>query len=152
MTYEMSRIDHIEVDRLVNLIETSPAIRVLADAGFAGFSFQEKRRRLISKCSADMFVCLKNIFSSDKLDDIILREYADLDPASQDVYRIVAAMESAGVHVHRQLVIRLLRIGPMDVEGTLSRLRDIIHETTVSEREGIYAWHGRHKVIMDLMT
>ncbi len=152
MTYGLSRVEANEIDGLVNLIETNSTIRALADAGFAGFSFQEKRRRLIQKCSADMFVCLKNIFSSDKLDDIILREYADLDSASQDVYRFVAAMESAGVHVHRQLVIRLLGIPAMDIEGTLSRLRDIIHETTVSEREGIYAWHGRHKVIMDLIA
>ena len=152
MTYGLSRIEDNEIDRLVTLIETSATIRALADVGFAGFSFLEKRRRLIQKCSADMFVCLKNIFSSDKLDDIILREYADLDPASQDIYRFVAAMESAGVHVHRQLVIRLLGIPAMDIEGALSRLRDIIHETTVNEREGIYAWQGRHKVIMDLIA
>ena len=152
MTYGLSSIETNEIDRLLTLVDTSPTIKVLAEEGFAGFSLQEKRRRLVQKCSADMFVCLKNIFSSDKLDDIILREYADLDPASQEVYRSVAAMESAGVHVHRQLVIRLLGIRAMDIDGTLSRLRDIIHETTVNEREGIYAWQGRHKVIMDLIA
>lgn len=152
VTHLLSSIEKNEIDRLISLIESSSTIRALTEHTFAGFSFQEKRRRLIQKCSADMFVCLKNIFSSDKLDDIILREYAELDPASQDVYRSVAAMESAGVHVHRQLVIRLLGIRAMDIDATLSRLRDIIHETTVSEREGIYAWRGRHKIIMDVIA
>jgi hypothetical protein len=149
---QLSSIENNEIDRLVSLIDTNSAIRELTDNTFAGFSSQEKRRRLIQKCSADMFVCLKNIFSSDKLDDIILREYAELDPASQDVYRSVAAMESAGVHVHRQLVIRLLGIRAVDIDATLSRLRDIIHESTVNEREGIYVWQGRHKVIMDVIA
>jgi hypothetical protein len=31
-------------------------------------------------------------------------------------------------------------------------MQDIIHETTVNEREGTYAWHGRHKVIMDIVA
>jgi hypothetical protein len=152
VTNQLSKVETNEIDRLVNLIDTNPDIRVLADQTFSDFSFQEKRRRLIQNCLADMFVCLKNIFSSEKFDDIILREYADLDAASQDVYRSVAAMESAGVHVHRQFVIRLLGISAMDISGTLARLRDIIHETTVNEREGICAWHGRHKVIMAVIA
>jgi SIR2-like domain/ATPase family associated with various cellular activities (AAA) len=152
ITYQLSSIENNEIDHLLNLIESSQTIRTLAESTFSGFSFQEKRRRLIQNCSADMFVCLKNIFSSEKLDDIILREYAELDPASQDVYRSVAAMESAGVHVHRQLVIRLLRIQAMDIDAILSRLRDIIHEKTISQREGIYAWQGRHKIIMDIIA
>ena len=152
ITNQLSIIEHNEIDQLVSLIETNSHIKALSESTFSGFSFQEKRRRLIRTCSADMFVCLKNIFSSEKLDDIILREYADLDPASQDVYRSVAAMESAGVHVHRQLVIRLLKIKAVDIDATLSRLRDIIHETTVNQREGIYAWQGRHKVIMNVIA
>lgn len=99
-----------------------------------------------------MFVCLKNIFSSDKLDDIILREYATLDEGSRDIYRYVAALESSGVHVHRQLIMRLLHIRAIDVGAVLAKLEDIIHEEQVSEREGVYSWHGRHKVIMDLVA
>lgn len=152
VTYQLSNVDRNEIDQLVNLIDSNPSIRALAESTFSGFSVQEKRRRLIQTCSADMFVCLKNIFSSEKLDDIILREYADLDIASQEIYRTIAAMESAGVHVHRQLVIRLLKINAMDVEAVLLGLRDIIHESTVNQREGIYAWHGRHKVIMDIIA
>ncbi len=152
VTNQLSIINHGEIDRLVSLIESNPSIRALSDSTFAGYRRQEKRRRLIQNCSADMFVCLKNIFSSEKLDDIILREYTELDPASQDVYRSIAAMESAGVHVHRQLVIRLLKIPALNIDATLLRLRDIIHETTINEREGIYAWHGRHKVIMDVLA
>ena len=150
--YNLSIVGSAEIDRLVNLIETSAPIRALVANNFAGFSRVEKRRRLIQKCSADMFVCLKNIFSSDKLDDILLREYADLDVGSQEIYRAVAAMESAGVHVHRQLVVRMLGIRADAVSAVLSKLQDIIHEEAVDEREGVYAWHGRHKVIMDIIA
>ena len=121
-------------------------------SNFAGFSRPERRRRLTQRCEADMFVCLKNIFSSEKLDDIILREYATLHPALQDIYKIVAAMESAGVRVHRQLVIRLVGIPPMQIAALLAGLSDIIHEQTVDAREGIYAWRGRHRVIMDIIA
>jgi len=99
-----------------------------------------------------MFVCLKNIFSSERLDDILLREYAALDTGSREVYSAVAAMESAGVHVHRQLVIRLLGIRADAIGATLAKLEDIIHEEPVNEREGIYAWHGRHRVIMQIIA
>jgi hypothetical protein len=150
--FSLSSVDENEIDDLIHLVENNGPIRALVDEGFTGFTRYEKRRRLIQKCSADMFVCLKSIFSSDKLDVIILREYAALDPASQDIYRYVAALESAGVHVHRQLIMRLLKIRAMDVASALGKLEDIIHETTVSEREGVYAWHGRHKVIMDLIA
>jgi hypothetical protein len=99
-----------------------------------------------------MFVCLRSIFSSDSFDDIILREFADLGVAEREVYRVIAALESTGVHVHRQLVIRILTMHADAVSGTLSRLSGIIEESTVSEREGIYAWFGRHRVIMNIIA
>ena len=40
----------------------------------------------------------------------------------------------------------------MQIASTLTRLDGIIHEHTVSEREGIYAWRGRHKVIMNIIA
>ena len=122
------------------------------ERGFSGFSRAERRRRLIDRCDADMFVCLKNIFSSDSLDGIILREYADLDVPCQEIYRMISAMESVGVHVHRQLVIRLLGIHPAQIGATLARLTDIIQEQTINERQGIYAWRGRHPVISKIVA
>ena len=70
----------------------------------------------------------------------------------QKIYRLVSAMESAGVNVHRQLVIRLLGIPAEAVSASLTYLIDIIHEYPVSEREGIYGWKGRHPVITDIVT
>ena len=150
--FSFNRVASDEIDRLLTLIEVSEPLRRLVEEKFAGFNRVERRRRLEERCSADMFVCLKNIFSSDKLDDIILREYAALDVASRDIYRFVAALESAGVRVHRQLVIRLLGISADYVAATLLRLQDIIHEETQNEREGIYVWHGRHKIIMNIIA
>jgi replication-associated recombination protein RarA len=85
--YYLYRVQGNEIDRLLNLVENVTSVRALVDSNFLGFSREERRRRLTQRCEADMFVCLKNIFSSEKLDDIILREddiilreYATLAP------------------------------------------------------------------------
>ena len=148
----LNRVAAEEIDALLDLVERNASLRALVESEFAGWSRPERRRRLTQRCEADMFVCLKNIFSSEKFDDIILREYADLGVTLQAIYKSVAAMESAGVHVHRQLVIRLLGLPAGRVSTVLGDLEDIIHEETVDEAKGIYAWRGRHKVIMGIVA
>jgi hypothetical protein len=150
--YFLNRIQGDEIDLLLNLAESVTPVRNLVEEHFSGFSRSERRRRLTQRCEADMFVCLKNIFASDKLDDIILREYASLAEPLQDIYKVVAAMEAAGVRVHRQLIIRLLGIPAMRIGAILAGLSDIIHEQTVNAREGVYAWKGRHFVIMNIVA
>ena len=150
--FHLSKLDDGEIEHLLNLIDISPAIGALVESSFSGFSRQERRRRLRDRCESDMFVCLKNIFASDNFDDIILREFASLDKDTQEVYRYVAAMETAGVKVHRQLLIRLLGISAASIGGLLSNLADIVHEYTISEREGLYAWTVRHAVIAAIVS
>jgi hypothetical protein len=99
-----------------------------------------------------MFVCLKNIFATDSFDNIILQEFASLDEEAREVYRYVAAMESSGVRVHRQLVVRLLGVNPSSIPGLLERLTDIVREYTIDEREGVYGWKVRHLVIAGLIS
>jgi len=150
--HKLSKLNPAEIDRLLNLVETNTQIRPLIEQTFNGFSRHERRRRLIERCEADMFVCMKNIFASEKFDDIILREYAALSVELQDIYRVVAAMETAGIRVHRQLVIRLLNIPAQQVASALTHLTDIIHEYVVDRREGIYGWRGRHAVIVGIIS
>jgi hypothetical protein len=151
-TVTLGKLDSTEIDQLLRLIESNVELRNLVGTGFAGFSKLEQKRRLTVRCESDAFVCLKNIFASEKFDDIILREYADLESTHRDVYRIVAALESAGVNVHRQLIIRLLSIPAGSISATLEHLADIIHENLISEKYGIYGWQGRHSVIADIIT
>lgn len=148
----LSRLDQSEVDRLLVLVETSPDLRRLVETGFSGFSRTERRRRLIQRCESDMFVCLKNIFASEKFDDIILREFAQLDEPYREVYRYVAAMESAGIHAHRQLVVRLLGISSSSVAQMLAGLEGIVSEYEINAREGIYGWKIRHDVIASIIA
>lgn len=150
--FNLNKVSGEEIDRLLDLVERNGEFRPLVETDFAGYSRPEKRRRLVQRCEADMFVCLKNIFSSDNFDDIILREYAELEPVLQEIYKVIAAMEAAGVHVHRQLVIRLLSLQADQVALILTRLEDIIHESPVDQSRGIYAWRGRHKVIMGIVA
>ena len=150
--YPVNKVQSAEIDRLLDLSENVPEVHSLVDDNFKEYSRGERRRRLEQKCEADMFVCLKNIFSSEGLNAIVLREYADLERNLQEVYKIVAAMESAGVHVHRQMIIRMLGIPANQIEILLSGLSDVIHEQTIDEREGVYAWKGRHRVIMNIIA
>lgn len=150
--FSIGKLRNIEIDLLLNLIDSNPDINALVGETFSGFSRYEKRRRLIERCESETFVCLKNIFSSEKFDDILLREYALLDAQHQDIYRIVAAMESSGIRVHRQLVIRLLGIPAASISAALNNLTDIITEYAINEKEGIYGWKGRHSVIVNIIT
>lgn len=150
--HHLSRVTNKEIDRLLDLLESNREVRNLVESAFVGFNRAERRRRLTERCEADMFVCLRHIFSSESFDDILLREYAALDQVPRDIYREVTAMESAGVRVHRQLVMRLLNIPATSIPDVLGRLTDIITEETVDEREGIFAWRGRHKVISDIIA
>lgn len=148
----LKRLDEVEVEGLLSLVESHPDLQPLVENSFSGFSRTERKRRLVAKCESDTFVCLKNIFASEQFDDIVLREYAELDDNLQNIYKLVSAMESAGVNVHRQLVIRLLGISAEAVAASLVNLVDIIHEYTISDREGIYGWRGRHPVITDIIA
>jgi len=148
----LSQLTGPEIDRLLTLVETVPSMRALVEAGFEGFSRYEQRRRLVDRCEADMFVCLKNIFATEKFDDIILREYAGLGTPEQEIYRFVAAMEHSGIRVHRQLVIRLLGIQSNGVSAALLSLAEIISEYDVNTKEGIYGWRVRHPVIAGIIA
>lgn len=148
----ISQLDHAEVDRLIGLVETNQSLRQLVEAGFSGFSRGERRRRLIERCEADMFVCLKNIFASEKFDDIILREFAELAEVNAEVYRYVAAMESSGIHVHRQLVLRILGVTADSIHAVLGGLVGIVTEYEIDRREGIYGWKVRHDVIAAIIA
>ena len=150
--FHLSQLDLAEIDRLLALVNTKEAISHLVESSFSGFSQHEKRRRLIERAEADMFVCMKNIFASETFDHIVLREFAELRDTNQEIYRIVAALESAGVHVHRQLVIRLLSIPATSISAILEALTDIVTEYTVSEKDHIYGWSGRHPVINQIIT
>ncbi len=148
----LKKLDQVEIEELLSLVESHSDLQPLIEKSFSGFSRSERKKRLVAKCESDTFVCLKNIFASEQFDDIVLREFAELDNDLQEIYRIVSALETAGVNVHRQLVVRLLGLSPDTLSASLINLIDIIHEYSISEREGIYGWKGRHSVIAEIVT
>ncbi|WP_454877228.1 SIR2 family protein [Pseudomonas aeruginosa] len=150
--FRLKGLDPVEIEELLTLVDTNPDLKPLVENNFSGFSRAERKRRLTVRCESDTFVCLKNIFASEKFDDIVLREYAALSREHQEIYRLVAAMESSGINVHRQLVIRLLGIPAENITASLTNLVDIIHEYAISIKDGIYGWKGRHPVITDIIS
>ena len=61
-------------------------------------------------------------------------------------------MENAGVHVHRQLIVRLLGIAATKVSSVIADLEEIIFEYPINERENVYGWRGRHPVIVGIIA
>jgi hypothetical protein len=150
--FKLSQLNATEIERLLNLIERQPKVRELVEDNFSGFNRVERHRRLVHRCQADMFVCLKNIFASENFDDIILREFADLDDDHKNIYRHIAAMETAGVQIHRQLIMRILKIPGNKIAYVLEGLDGIVEEYEVSEKYGIFGWRCRHPVISAIVT
>jgi GTPase SAR1 family protein len=151
-SFILKGLDSSEIEDLLTLVDTSLDLKPLIENSFSGFSRAERKRRLTVRCESDTFVCLKNIFASEKFDDIVLREFAALTENYREIYRLVAAMESSGINVHRQLVIRLLGIPAQSVTASLANLVDIIHEYNISSKDGIYGWKGRHPVITAIIA
>jgi hypothetical protein len=143
----MSRLTALDIDRFVSLVDRQPQIRELVDESFLALNTPQRVRHLRDRCSSEMYVCLKNIFGFEELDDILLREYKELIPDAQDIYRYVCAIQAMGGKVHRQLVVRLIGIDTGHLMNQLQQLDGIVMEHDVDVRRGIYGWASRHDVI-----
>ncbi|MGW0163108.1 SIR2 family protein [Mycobacterium sp. NPDC003323] len=141
-----------DIREMINLVDRKPEIRCLVETDFLNLGYEDKVRRLRERCSADMYVCLKNIFQTDQLDEILLKEFADLDNDAQDVYRYVAAVQSMGGKVHRQLVMRLLGLDATGLANLLERMADVVSEYDINYHRGLYGWTARHDVIAHVIS
>lgn len=150
-TIEIGKLDDIEINSLIRLCSSNNEIQKLVGEEFNGFSLAEQRRRLKEQCEKDNYICLRNIFANDSFDDIILREYAILSEPDQEIYKTISALEASEMHIHRQLVVRMLELDMGKIEKTLTGLTDIVIETA-KVGPGIYLWKGRHRVISEIIT
>ena len=141
-----------DIAEIVNLVDRESQIRTLVDAEFLNLGREEKIRRLRDRCSADMFVCLKNIFGSERLDEILLQEFAELEEPARDVYRHVAAIQSMGGQVHRQLIMRLLNLDTTGLQSLLGHMDAVVSEYDIDARAGLYGWSTRHDVIAQVIA
>jgi hypothetical protein len=148
----LSQLERTDIEALVHLVETRPRIRALVEQQFLGLGRLDQIKRLRDKCSADMFVCLKNIFANDNLDNILLQEYAELSVEAKDVYRYVSAIQSLGGFVHRQLIMRIHGISGIGLDALLGALDGIVSEYTIDSAKGIFGWCTRHDVIAEVIA
>lgn len=148
----LSALSEDEIRSLLNLLENSRPISDLVHGDFKREVRSKQFERLRQRCSADMFVCLKNIFANENLDTILLQEYDLLEEPLQEYYRFVAALEAVGTRVHRQLILRMLNISASHVTAVLHGLSGIIDEFDIKPSRGIYGWSTRHLVIAQKIT
>ncbi|GAA4821235.1 SIR2 family protein [Nocardioides caeni] len=148
----MSRLTPVDIERFVNLVDQQNAIRQLVEDSFLGLTRPQRIRHLRDRCSAELYVCLKNIFGFEELDDILLAEYKDLPIEAQDIYRYVCAIQAMGGKVHRQLIVRLLGVDGGQLANQLSQLDGVVSEHDINEDRGIYGWSARHDVIANVIA
>ena len=137
---------------MLTLVQDRPEISRLIHNRFRGFTYQEKKRRLIDRCNKDFFVCLKNIFENDSFDLIVLREYSAIVHDVQNVCKYICALETLSVVVHRQLVICILQVDSQSIGNVLQNLDGLVDEFDINPKEGIFGWRGRHQVISEIIT
>lgn len=150
--FRISRLDSADLDAFLALVDTQPDIHALVEPSFAMLSRQQQVRQLRERCSSEMFVCLKNVFATERLDDILLREFADLVPEAQDIYRHVAVLQSMGGRVHRQLIVRLLGVDGGHLSSLLSFLDDVVIEQDIKPEDGLFGWSTRHTLIAEVIA
>ena len=148
----LSQLENVEINSLLNLVEHNTRVSTLVHREFKQLTRAQHYELLRKKCSADMFVCLKNIFATESLDTILLQEFDDLTESLREYYRYVAALEAVGTRVHRQLIMRMLNVGPQHVGAVLTGLSGIVDEYDINPSQGIYGWSTRHIVIARKIT
>ena len=150
--FTLSRLSTVDLGALVDLTATTPSIRELVEQRFLALPRGEQLRVLRDRCSADMYVCMKNIFASEDIDFILLREFTDLPDEAQDVYRHVSALQALGARVHRQLILRMLGLEVGGLAGILEQLTGVVSEFDISTHNGLYGWETRHRVIAEVIA
>lgn len=152
----LSSLSPAEISLLRDLIVNTTSLRALVSTSFGSRSRPEQIDHLRRRCLADMFVCLKALTESDSLDDIILREFAAIDAAYQDVYRLTAALEAAGALPHRQMILRITGVSASLIGATLDVLEGLVEEQQDYDLgqgdRGIYLWRTRHEVIAQIVA
>ena len=151
-TLILSALSTRELHGLLNIVTNTRELRQHAETSFLRQDRQSQSRQLSRRCSADMFVCLKALFSSESLDDIILSEFSALEHPYQDVYRLTCALEAASSSPHRQMILRLSGLSLNLIAASLEVLEGLVFESDRSASPGIFLWKSRHEVIAKIIS
>ncbi len=148
----LSSLSPSEVKGLLTLVLGAPELAELAERDFLRQARESQQDILTRRCRSDMFVCLKTLFSSETLDQIILQEYAKIETPFREVYKITAGLEAAGGIPHRQMILRVSGLAPTLVLAALDVLEGLVEEAEQQASMGIYVWRTRHEVIARLLS
>lgn len=148
----LSELTDPDIREMLRLVNNKQELRGLVTPEFIASSAEVQFRELKNKCSADMFVCLKNVFARESLDVILLREVKEMTDEQRDAYTLVCLLQAALESVHRQMILRLTGMDSDRVVSLLNELKDVVNEYDVSVQDGIYGWHTRHLLISQIVS
>lgn len=149
---ELRELSSREIATLAALLDRNPEVNALVDPELRRWGHARRMDFISRRCSADMFVSLRYLFSFASLDDIIIGEYNELEERDREVYRHLALLEAAGVRPHRQLIIRLLGLTLDEIVSISNDLEGVLQEELYSDMDGIYVWRTRHQVIAKIIA
>ena len=152
-TVVLSKLSKTELTDLLKLVTSKPELSQHAEAAFLRKAHHAQLRQLQRRCSADMFVCLKALFSSGTpLTTSLLNEFASLDQPFQEIYRLTCALEAAGSVPHRQMILRLSGLSLDLISASLDVLEGLISEAERTISPGIFLWKSRHEIIARIIS
>lgn len=159
--HDLSRLTPADIDSVASHVRSRPRLASILTPAAQPLTHREIRDLIRSKATSDLFVSLKYLFERKSLDEIILKEFDQLgreQPSGfpvdiRGLYEMVCFLETIGVHVHRQMVLRLVGLEAGLIAEALKLLDGIVFE---QERdalvEGIYIWRTRHPRIARIIA
>jgi len=148
----LSTLSSNEVEDMVTLYSTVPAIRDLVKTSFRNMPRNQQVAQILSNSKSDMFVALKFCFPGENLDRIILEEFSHLNEVAAEVYRYVSLVEAAYGRPSRQLILEALGLGWENIPDLLRTTKGIIVQRLTDARDETYSWSTRHPVIAETIN
>jgi len=148
----LSLLQDREIESLVDLIRSQQSIRTLLDPPIGMASRPEQIDLVKQQAHGDMFVALKYCFPGTSLDEIVLREFADLPEDVQEVYKIACLLEATYAHASRQIILEVLGLDWTYISTITDRSRGVLDQRLVDAREGLWVWRTRHPVIAQVIA
>lgn len=148
----LSQLEEVEIQNLVSLIRRESTINTLLDPEVAHLTHNQQVALVRGKATADMFVALKYLFANVSLDTIVLEEFAQLDDDVQEIYKVASLLEATYAHASRQMILDVMDLNWSDIGLVLDRVKGVLEQRCVSQRDGIYVWRTRHPVIAQVIA
>ncbi len=148
----LSSLTDAELRSMLDLATSQSYLASLMATSFSRVRPENRLPVLRARTEQDMFLALRMIFDNESLDNILLTEFSRLSENAQLLYKLVFGLQAAGLVVHRQLAVRMMRLAPTLIRGLLIELEGLVFEKETSQDTGLFVWESRHQRIAEILS